>query len=316
MFVNQRLYLHVVSPPSTACRYEQGWFTTPGVETLWPIWRTKGESSALDPEVLRDICLAEKETQKVLESEGLCGGCSGGCLPPLSLVSFARIQVQDFTLAQSCEELAISWSEVRSRSEADLVACVTSLRSNFTQGSDFPSVCPFGFAPHMIDSSFAVEGNSILRTTSSVFATGYHGNVEAQALYNVVDDLDRAVESDLVQGTYDTRQGDFNDFEFWQAIQQDMALAFAAGVVTTLAMLIHTKSVWLTCIGLVQIALSFPLAYFFYRMAFGIVFFPFLNFLGIYVVLALGADDVRQPTNCGFVCLTDAFISSPGVCCC
>jgi predicted RND superfamily exporter protein len=45
-------------------------------------------------------------------------------------------------------------------------------------------------------------------------------------------------------------------------------------------------------IGLCQILLSFPLAYFVYYFFGGIVFFPFLNFIGIFVVFALGADDV------------------------
>jgi len=44
--------------------------------------------------------------------------------------------------------------------------------------------------------------------------------------------------------------------------------------------------------GLFQIILSFPLAYFVYYFMGGIVFFPFLNFIGIFVVFALGADDV------------------------
>ena len=44
--------------------------------------------------------------------------------------------------------------------------------------------------------------------------------------------------------------------------------------------------------GLAQIVLSFPVAFFFYTFIVGLDFFPFLNFIGIFVLFALGADDV------------------------
>jgi protein dispatched 1 len=57
-------------------------------------------------------------------------------------------------------------------------------------------------------------------------------------------------------------------------------------------MLIHTRSPFLTFIGLLQIVLSFPLSYFVYTLIWGLEFFPFLNFIGVFVLFALGADDV------------------------
>lgn len=264
------------------------------------MWRTEGEVSILDPDVIRDICLAEQNTQRVLQSEGLCGGCPTSCLPPLSIVSFARIHVQDFSLRLSCAELGSSWEVVRSRLELNLMACAKALRSNYTIGGELPRECPLGFAPHILDSSFGVDDNLLLRTSSSVFATGYNGNASDDALYELSESYDRAETSTVVRGVYDTNREDFNLFAFSRAIWSDTALAFFAGVVTTLAMVVHTKSLWLTFAGLIQILVSFPLSYFFYRFAFRIEFFPFLNFLGIYVVLALGADDVSSP--CTYRC--------------
>jgi hypothetical protein len=66
----------------------------------------------------------------------------------------------------------------------------------------------------------------------------------------------------------------------------------ASALVTTLAMLVHTRSIWLTLIGLAQIIISFPLAFFFYNIVLRLTFFPFLNFIGVFVTFALGADDV------------------------
>jgi hypothetical protein len=71
-----------------------------------------------------------------------------------------------------------------------------------------------------------------------------------------------------------------------------MILAMCSAAITVVAILVHTRSPWLTIVGLVQIGLSFPLAYFVYTFIARLEFFPFLNFIGVFVVFALGADDV------------------------
>ena len=54
----------------------------------------------------------------------------------------------------------------------------------------------------------------------------------------------------------------------------------------------HTRSLCLTLMGLIHIFASFPLAFLFYYYVFGIEPFYTLNFLSVYVILAIGADDV------------------------
>ena len=71
-----------------------------------------------------------------------------------------------------------------------------------------------------------------------------------------------------------------------------MSLAMGSAMVTGLAIIIHTRSLFLTGIGLLQIVLSFPLAYFTYALVAQLEFFPFLNFIGVFVVFALGAGDI------------------------
>ena len=53
-----------------------------------------------------------------------------------------------------------------------------------------------------------------------------------------------------------------------------------------------TRSPFLTCMAVLQIALSFPSAFFFYKLVIGIEYFPFLNFLGLFVICGIGADDI------------------------
>jgi hypothetical protein len=76
------------------------------------------------------------------------------------------------------------------------------------------------------------------------------------------------------------------------SLTSDMALAMGSAAVVAIAIIIHTRSPFISLIGLVQIILSFPLSYFVYKMLAGLEFFPFLNFIGIFVVFALGAGDV------------------------
>ena len=54
---------------------------------------------------------------------------------------------------------------------------------------------------------------------------------------------------------------------------------------------LHTGSVLLTAGGLLQILLAFPSAVFLTTCVFQIKFFPFLNFIGIFVIAGVGADD-------------------------
>lgn len=77
-----------------------------------------------------------------------------------------------------------------------------------------------------------------------------------------------------------------------EVVGRDMLLACASAFITALAILVHTKSPFITGIGLMQIILSFPLSFFVYTFLGGLKFFPFLNFIGVFVVFALGADDI------------------------
>lgn len=274
-------------------------------KSLWPIWRTiDASASAFDAPVLADICLAEQNTQRVLEDQGLCLTCAGGdggggnkCLPPYSLVLFARYTVGDLNFTLSCNELSAQWADVKDATVAQLVTCVADLKlsSSSTASAGLPASCPAGFSPVLVDELFGTSGtnaggggtNTIARYTSSVFAT----NGDVSALYDHAGDYDRAGGSAAVRGKYDTASEDFVSRAVDASLVSDMTLALGSAVVTALAMLVHTRSPWLTSVALCQIILSFPIAYFVYSLVARLQFFPFLNFIGIFVTFALGADD-------------------------
>eukprot|EP01155_Anaeramoeba_flamelloides_P040475 Anaeramoba_flamelloidesc33673_g1_i1.p2 GENE.c33673_g1_i1~~c33673_g1_i1.p2 ORF type:complete len:376 (+),score=84.41 c33673_g1_i1:40-1167(+) len=56
--------------------------------------------------------------------------------------------------------------------------------------------------------------------------------------------------------------------------------------------LFHTKSLVLTCLGILHVLLSLPMSYFFYVAILGVEWFSMLNFLSLFVVLGIGCDDI------------------------
>lgn len=207
-------------------------------------------------------------------------------MPPYSLVLYARIAVGDTAISLSCGELADLWSEVKDSVMPDLLQCADDIKA--TQEYDpMPGSCPFGFHPLMVDRNFGTD-NPTSRYTSTAFVS----SSVADDLYAHAGEYDTADFSSVVSGAYDTYWEDFVNSYVDSALLSDMALAMGSAVITATAILIHTRSPWLTTIGLFQITLSFPLAYFVYSLIIQLDFFPFLNFIGVFVVFALGADDI------------------------
>jgi hypothetical protein len=259
---------------------------------LWPVWRTKENkktASLLEASHIRDICLAEEITQQTLVEEGLCFGCPDNrCLPPYSLVLFARLSVEN-GLGLSCDQLGEAWGDYfTAQVEQELLQCVQDIRTFYQperDGSELPDSCPSGFSPVLIDEFY--DSKLHVEFSSSIFATGY----DMDGLFANVQSYSRGV-SNLVEGAYDTQYEDFVELQIDDSLANDMMLALGSAVITVVAILVHTRSPFLSVVGLLQIILSFPLSFFVYTFIGGLEFFPFLNFIGIFVVFALGADDI------------------------
>ena len=266
------------------------WYTSTNLtndDHLWPVWKVQGKATtALDPDVIHDICVAELNTQKYLEDHGLCFGCQVGCLPPYSIVLFARLTVPNGT-GLSCIDLSDAWAAYQASTEAQFKSCVADLNALGAQTTDsLPASCPFGFAPFLIDENF--EKTSKVVYTSSIFATQHHA---VHALYAGIGSYDRS-SGEVVQGNYDLQDQDFVKLYVNQALGRDTIMALGSAAVVALAILVHTRSPAITVVGLIQILLSFPLSFLVYKLIAGLDFFPFLNFIGIFVAFALGAGDI------------------------
>lgn len=257
-------------------------------EHLWPIWKSTNPSKSIfDPDLMYQLCTAEENTQKILVDRGLCYGCEVGCLPPYSIVLYARFLISDgFSL--DCKELSEEWAGYQTEVQGLFADCTKELKEEYDPNNPYEisSLCPVGFSA-LVGESFDETDPLTLTFTSSIYATS--GSMQ-EALYNIVDQFDKG--TDELEGAYDTQYEFFNNKFTDSVVGRDMLLACASAFITAAAILVHTKSPFLTSIGLLQIILSFPLSYFVYTLVAGLGFFPFLNFIGVFVVFALGADDI------------------------
>lgn len=131
--------------------------------------------SILDPDVLFEICEAETATNQALKDNGVCGGCPGSndCLPPFSLLLILRLQLG--ALDTTCAELKEKYTQdVQQQFTDTLLECTQEVKDSYdstTQTYDEPTKCPPGFQVTLVDTSFGVNGNRVLRHSSSYFIT-------------------------------------------------------------------------------------------------------------------------------------------------
>ena len=84
-----------------------------------------------------------------------------------------------------------------------------------------------------------------------------------------------------------------DDWQISRYIESDLTLVFAALGFVAVYLLIHTGSVWLTVLGVLNIVLSFPLAFFVFRDVLGNTQeLPVLSIASVFVTIGIAVDDV------------------------
>ena len=77
-----------------------------------------------------------------------------------------------------------------------------------------------------------------------------------------------------------------------RTLTSDAVFAGGSFVFVGIFVSFHTRSAVLGILGILQVLLSFPMAFFLYRLVFQIQHFGTLQILAIYVILGIGADDI------------------------
>ena len=245
---------------------------------LWPVYKGKqAEVSLWDGPALQEMCEQEAVTQQVLEENGWCFGCNedNRCLLPYSPVLLARLTVPN-GLTLSCADLAETWANNHlAQMEQDAIPCVAAIKTDYNPDRDGaelpPGACPAFFFPSMLDEDYGLGEvpSTMVKVASAIFATGPE---HVDDMYDAVDSFGYG--SVYMNTYYDTQQEDFVIIATDAQVLIDMALAVGSALITYLAMIIHTRSPFLASIGLLQIVLSFPLAFFFYTFVARLTFFP------------------------------------------
>lgn len=196
-------------------------------DNLYAVYKTDANpetetKSILEPEVLFEICEAETATQKVLEENGVCGGCDNEteCLPPFSLLLVLRRRLDAMGL--TCSELREQYTtSVQESFTNDLVECTQGILDTFnptTQTYDAPAACPPSFGVNLVDRTFGIDGNSMLKHTSSYFITY---EVDEEKLYEFRSQY-AATDTNIISVAYDTSAETQNEIYVDSLLLQDM----------------------------------------------------------------------------------------------
>lgn len=170
--------------------------------------------------------------------------------------------------------------------------------------------------------SFLTSGGPVPATIT--ITNGSDGTVIKTSIYKGIDDDYDAQESeyhkdfavdfwDKITVKHESKLSDGNlriavlIFSVWQEyifvlFFGSIPFVFAAMIVVVVWMTIHLQSIFLSCLGVVGIMLSFPFAYFFYDYVLQNGYFDFISAMIIFVLLGVGADDVFVFTGMYYSC--------------
>jgi predicted RND superfamily exporter protein len=80
--------------------------------------------------------------------------------------------------------------------------------------------------------------------------------------------------------------------EFIGILLRDMLFALISVAFVFICLWFHSRSLFLAIVGMMEILLTIPVAFVLYRVVFGFQYFAGLNAMTLFVVLAIGADDI------------------------
>eukprot|EP00945_MAST-04E_sp_MAST-4E-sp1_P008586 g8586.t1 len=80
--------------------------------------------------------------------------------------------------------------------------------------------------------------------------------------------------------------------EILQGILGSAQIVMVAMVIVLIYMVYHTKSIFLGVLGQAHVLISFPVTWFFYRVVFQLHYMGMLNFISMFVIIGIGADDI------------------------
>ena len=262
---------------------------------LMTVWKTQdGSQNALDSDSLYQMCMNEEHVLESMEENDLCYKCQDRCIQPYSLVLAARLYLQaqstrstevnsDIYLSPSlsCEDLRNAWTKtVQSDFTNVLLDCTNALLAEYNLGESVSdsSKCLLPDAKmvaSLVHINFPKSGK--VEYTAAIYASKQDTD-SVDELYELDKSGAFSQEGVALAGFYEvgiqpfwqTSDGGFLKRDFSSAVNVDSALAAAACGMAGLFIFWHTKSLYLTLFGLLQIILALPISWLLYRFVFGL----------------------------------------------
>jgi hypothetical protein len=308
-FLEDGQRVDIKDPPNSAVVCSGQWYGSPYMTEnqqlkLTTVWKTQDESqNALDSEALYQMCMNEKHVLESMEEHDLCYKCpvesnegsrrQERCIQPYSLVAAARLYLQavstwsiDFTSdiylqpSLSCEDLRNAWTKtVQSDFTNVLLDCTDSLLAeyNLRESVSDPPTCLLPDAKivaSLVDVNFPTSGK--VEYTAAIYASKQDTD-SLDELYKLDKSGSFSQEGDALTGHYEVGfqplylnpDGGFYMRDIHRATAMDILLGLAAGLASCVVAGWHTKSVYLTLFGLLQIILALPITWVLYRFVLG-----------------------------------------------
>jgi hypothetical protein len=198
----------LASDPNNQC-HSTKWFSEDfqfNQNHLSGIWIAKASNSLLEPNLVLEMCKAERLTTEVLGREGFCSSCAASICPePHSLVYLISSELGYSKEMSTCEEIVEAYSPLQDDITQRLVGCANAKR--LLPGWN----CTLqAFASTLVDSDFGVDDNLILKYSSSIFFTSqWIDDDDAKTLFQLYPSFGRTV-SKFLSVVYDTKNQDLN----------------------------------------------------------------------------------------------------------
>ena len=237
----------------------------------------------------RDVVQLAAWTDHCLVDVGSTSTTSGtsSCVVPNSVVAPFLVDDDDAT--------ELSDAQVRflvSNAHASGGSCVTNAFADTNVSSVVRTTWSFGLPIKGYDSAVEDEQKQQRHVDRTVIRDGIAKQVEA--LVNSETFTAEACSVSCADGVHEFRvYFDYSGLGGGWATRQlsaDGPLAGASMAFVWMVMSLHTRSLAIASVGMLQILLSFPVTYFFYRVVLQISHFGTLQVLAVYVILGIGAD--------------------------
>lgn len=253
-------------------------------QDLVVVYRARDSAATLlSEDLLLEVCQLEEQISTFDGYEDICLRANfNQCAKPLSVVSLLRQEVSG-GWGMSCEDLLSSAGTTVADGAAQIGACRAADNCEETIGGSFDGT---------IGSDLRPSNDNRTTTLATVFPMSGDFNRVVDALLSAHKDGKLSVSSSGVKTAHDTKDEELSGRMTDEYLLEDMNLVSLSMVISLGLLFAHTRSVFLSLMGLMQVILSFPVAFFLYKLVIGFQFFPFLNFMGLFVILGIGIDDV------------------------